>query len=327
MTRISVALATHDGERFLREQLDSLARQTLPPTELVVQDDASTDGTLAVLDDFARDSPFPVRIASNESRLGFSTTFLVAASRCEGDAIAFCDQDDVWLEHKLEGCGGALAEPDVMLAMHSSRVVDETLVAAGRVYPRYSDAVLARLGGDPWLAVRGMSMVFRAELMRVGDWRARPRSHYVDGPMHHDEWIYGLARALGRIALIGEPLALYRQHGANVTGVAGGLRGRLREATTTGWTYYSRRHGQALDTAALFRRLASEDSERRDRLLEAADAHERLARRLEPRLGVYDPAAGRRVRAARLVQLTRGGGFGPGAVARDAFMIALGRHG
>jgi glycosyltransferase involved in cell wall biosynthesis len=327
VTRISVALATHNGERFLREQLDSLARQTLPPTELVVQDDASTDGTIALLENFARDSSFPVRIASNESRLGFSTTFLAAASRCAGDAIAFCDQDDVWLEHKLERCRDALAGPEVVLAMHASRLVDETLAPTGRIYPRYADAVVSRLGGDPWAAVRGMSMVFGADLIRLGDWRVRPRSHYVDGPMHHDEWIYLLARARGRIALIAEPLALYRQHGSNVAGAAGGLRPRLREALGTGWTYYSRRHGQALDAAELFRRLASEDSASRDRLLEAAEEHERLARRLEPRLGVYDPAASRRVRAARLVRLARGGGFGPGALARDALMIALGRHG
>jgi glycosyltransferase involved in cell wall biosynthesis len=325
--RISVALATHNGERFLREQLDSLARQTLAPAELVVQDDASADGTLAVLEDFARGSSFPLRIESNESQLGFSTTFLRAASRCEGDAIAFCDQDDVWLEHKLERCGAALSGSDVVLAMHSSRVVDETLGPMGTVYPRYLDAVLPRLGGDPWAAVRGMSMVFQADLMGLGDWRVRPRSHYVDGPMHHDEWIYMLARARGRIALIAEPLALYRQHGTNVAGAAGGVRQRVREALGTGWTYYSRRHGQALDAAAFLRGLASEDSAGRDRLLEAAEEYERLARRLEPRLGVYDPAASRAARAVRLVRLARGDGFGPAALARDALMIALGRHG
>jgi glycosyltransferase involved in cell wall biosynthesis len=335
LTRISVALATHNGERFLREQLDSLARQTLTPSELVVQDDWSTDGTLAVLEDFARDSSFPVRIAPNESRLGFSTTFLVAASRCEGDAIAFCDQDDVWLEHKLERCRDALAGSEVLLAMHASRVVDEALAPTGLIYPRYgSDAVVPRLGGDPWAAVRGMSMVFDADLIRVGDWQARPRSHYVDGPLHHDEWIYLLARALGRIALIGEPLALYRQHGANVAGAAGGLRRRLHEATTTGWTYYEKRRDQALDVTALFRELAEETADPgvRDRFTEAAEHHAELAKQLDPRLAVYEPGVGARERAARLARLARSGayarrGFGPAAFARDALMIALRRHG
>src|SRR5205823_8200339 len=120
------ALATFNGERFLRQQLDSLAVQTLLPHELVISDDHSTDSTVAILEGFAGSSPFPVRINSNEERLGFADNFLAAAARCSGDLIAFCDQDDIWSGQKLERCVAAFG-PDVVLAVHNCTVTDSDL--------------------------------------------------------------------------------------------------------------------------------------------------------------------------------------------------------
>lgn len=67
--RVSVALATYNGERFLREQLDSLAEQTLLPAELVVSDDGSTDRTVAIVREFAGRAPFPVKLLKRGDRL------------------------------------------------------------------------------------------------------------------------------------------------------------------------------------------------------------------------------------------------------------------
>ena len=64
--RISVAMATYNGERYIREQLDSIARQTLLPIEIVITDDGSTDRTREVVEEFARTSPFLVRLVRNE---------------------------------------------------------------------------------------------------------------------------------------------------------------------------------------------------------------------------------------------------------------------
>jgi glycosyltransferase involved in cell wall biosynthesis len=63
---LSVALATFNGERFLEQQLASFANQTLQPTELVVCDDGSTDGTSGIVEQFARDAPFPVQLGVND---------------------------------------------------------------------------------------------------------------------------------------------------------------------------------------------------------------------------------------------------------------------
>jgi glycosyltransferase involved in cell wall biosynthesis len=333
MTSVSVAMATYNGERFLLDQLSSLAAQTLRPSELVVRDDGSTDGTLDVLDDFQRGSPFPVRV-SRGRKLGFADAFLAAAGSCTGELIAFCDQDDVWLPRKLERCAAVFADGDVRVAIHSSEIVDERLAPTGRRYPDVPvDRFVPPLSSDPWLAVRGMSMVFDARLLTVADPTNRPPSHYLPGAaMHHDEWVYGLGRALGAVAFVAEPLALYRQHESNVTGSPGGAAARIREVFTTGWTYYSRRRDQARKLGAAFDTLAATagDAEVARRAAAASRSLRELVERIDRRVAVYEPGAARRRRAGRLVRLARDGGYrglGARAVVRDGLMVALGRHG
>ena len=93
--KLSVAMATYNGERFLEQQLLSIARQIRLPDEMVVSDDGSNDGTIDILERFATNAPFPVRIYRNLNPLGYGDNFLKAASLCDGDLIAFSDQDDV----------------------------------------------------------------------------------------------------------------------------------------------------------------------------------------------------------------------------------------
>ena len=336
MKTISVALATYNGERFLAEQLRSLAAQTVLPDELVVYDDGSTDATLGIVADFARTSPFPVRVESDAQRRGSSDAFFAAARACEGDLVALCDQDDVFLPEKLERCRAALDRSDVLAAIHSSQVVDEWLRPTGRRFPDIRRTqIVSALTSDPWLAVRGMSMVVDARVVRLAAAEARPPSHYLEGAtMHHDEWIYVLASSLGAVAFLAEPLALYRQHGSNVTRIPTRL-SVVRNFATTGWSYYGRRRDQA---RALERILGgvgnvSAGDEWEGGAQSAARSFGLLADRLERRLCVYEPGVGFGVRARRLLQLARrgdyarGAGFGPGALARDALMIALGRTG
>ncbi|WP_236555023.1 glycosyltransferase [Novosphingobium sp. 9U] len=83
--RISIALATCNGERFISEQLQSLNEQVLAPHELVVCDDVSTDKTFIILEQFVENARFPVRLYRNDVRLGFRANFMKAASLCEGD--------------------------------------------------------------------------------------------------------------------------------------------------------------------------------------------------------------------------------------------------
>lgn len=111
MIKVSVAMATYNGSKYLNQQLDSLASQDYLPFELVVCDDNSSDDTIAILTHFARRAPFPVFIHKNSSNIGPIANFFKAISYCSGDWISFCDQDDVWLKHKIH---------DVVIAVQSN---------------------------------------------------------------------------------------------------------------------------------------------------------------------------------------------------------------
>ena len=222
MPKISVALATYNGGTHLREQLASLVGQTVQPTELVVSDDGSTDETLAIIEDFARRSPFPVVRAPHKGRLGFADNFLHAAENCRHELIAFCDQDDVWLPSKLEIASRRIIADDSLIALHTLTVTDADLRPAGFVWMQgiTGNKVFEPLELDPFFTGWGNSMIFRRELLGVCDRAKRPKQPFhPDRFLSHDTWLYTLAAALGRVSHILTPLLLYRQHGNNAAGV------------------------------------------------------------------------------------------------------------
>jgi glycosyltransferase involved in cell wall biosynthesis len=147
---ISVALATYNGARYLREQLESLVVQRVRPAELVVGDDGSNDDTPLILQAFAQTAPFPVRFMPKGERRGFADNFLGIAAACTHDLVAFCDQDDVWLPGKLEA-GLARIEADrSLLALHRLTTTNEALQPTGLwTQGIEKDAVFEPLALDP----------------------------------------------------------------------------------------------------------------------------------------------------------------------------------
>ena len=125
MISVSVAMATYNGQKFIREQLDSLAAQQRLPSELIITDDASSDKTVVIAEQFAKTAPFPVHVHGHDNRLGYRANFMRAASLCTSDVIAFCDQDDVWSPQKLALCIEPFQDPAVLLAHHNAEVVTE----------------------------------------------------------------------------------------------------------------------------------------------------------------------------------------------------------
>lgn len=119
--KISVAMTTYNGEKFLPEQLESLRLQSRPADEVIIVDDRSTDGTLDLLMKYRGDHPdFPVRIFENRENQGYKRNFHIAAKKTTGDLILFCDQDDMWAEEKIETLAGMMEEHPEMLTLASS---------------------------------------------------------------------------------------------------------------------------------------------------------------------------------------------------------------
>lgn len=211
MATLSVAMATYNGERFLQEQLESLARQRRLPDELVVSDDGSSDGTLAILEAFAARSSFPVQITQNARQLGYGTNFLHATSLCRGDLIAFADQDDVWMEDKLAHCIPFFADSEVLLAIHAGKVVDENLQPLGFHHPSIRRTRVQRDRTMFEKTLPGFSMIIRKEIPGLFHTPRAPNSHNGQ-PMPHDLWAGILAGVFGKVAFINEPLVYYRRH-------------------------------------------------------------------------------------------------------------------
>src|SRR5262249_10160572 len=100
--KISIALCTYNGAKYLSSQLESYLAQTCLPDEVVVCDDCSQDETVTILNDFAIRAPFPVRILVNDQNLGSTKNFEKSISLCSGEIIFLSDQDDVWMPNKIE---------------------------------------------------------------------------------------------------------------------------------------------------------------------------------------------------------------------------------
>ena len=322
--RISIAMAVRNAELYLEPLLDSIGRQTRLPQELVVHDDASEDATTEILDAFARDAGFEVRVERAPARRGHVDGFLRAARACRGDLVAFCDADDVWLEHKLEVCHAAIERSGAQLALHAVRVVDAELREVAPPWPAIDASRVVPPLGLTGLAVDapGMAMVFRRELLEVADPASRPPSRYGLGrQMLHDEWVLFLAGVLGPVQLIAEPLLLYRQHGENDSGWF------ERERVNTLAPVIDDYRNAAEHCAACADYLestAADDPSVSARLGAGAEYYRRTAENWRLRLRLYG-AAGRGSRARIVSRLlaehayrsTARGGFGRRALGKD----------
>jgi glycosyltransferase involved in cell wall biosynthesis len=217
---VSVVLATYNGSRFISEQIESLLKQTFQPTQLIVSDDCSRDGTLSIVEKLVRDSCIKIEIIRNNPAYGFRDNFLRAAMQATGDFIAFCDQDDVWSPLKLERCSSFFDQEAVSLIVHKAITIDENSKEIGAFSQGIKKtAVKPPLSYDPWMTFFGFSMVFRREVLHLADNFTR----FVDfiQPSHrvaHDRWIIFLSQMVGKTVEINEPLVGYRQHTDNAFG-------------------------------------------------------------------------------------------------------------
>jgi glycosyltransferase involved in cell wall biosynthesis len=101
--RTSVVICTYNGADTIVEQLDSIRNQTLKVDEVVICDDRSTDNTVDVVRSYIEKEQLSGwNIYVNENNLGYASNFFYAACKAQGDFIFFCDQDDIWVENRVE---------------------------------------------------------------------------------------------------------------------------------------------------------------------------------------------------------------------------------
>ena len=192
MVKISVIMCTYNGAAYLGEQLDSLRTQTLPPFELVVQDDGSTDGTMDLLRDYQRRHPgLRIRLFANPERMGYNRNFLC------------CDQDDVWHADKLEVLARELG--DAPLVFHNSTLMTNDRRELGLLHTRPLPPVIPSLGAMLYPRAYGHQIMFRRELLPA-------LARFIPDGISYDYLIYTVAAAAGPLRYVHQSLVQWRRH-------------------------------------------------------------------------------------------------------------------
>jgi glycosyltransferase involved in cell wall biosynthesis len=207
---ISIALCTYNGEKFLREQLDSLVHQDYPNLEIIITDDCSSDQTPNILQEFSSRYPF-ITVYYNEENLGYIKNFEKALRLCNGEFIALSDQDDIWSLNKISLMVDQIGEN--MLIYHDSEFIDDSGKSMNK---KMSDIINMYSGNNfrPFLlfnCVSGHACLFKQELLN--SCLPFPKGVF------HDRWLAFTATNLGSIAYLDLPLVKYRQHESSDTNI------------------------------------------------------------------------------------------------------------
>ena len=206
--KISIALATYNGGKYLQEQLDSFSKQSRVPDELIVCDDGSTDNTLDILRKYENQSPFTVRIFQNPQNLGYVQNFAKAMGLCSGDIIFLSDQDDVWYPNKLDVVVRYFqSDPSCLLVANDSDLADESLLQSGLTI----SGQLRSSGVTDRQFANGCCSAISKKFLDI----MLPIPAMIQ--ITHDGWMHDLGYWLRCRKIIPDVLQLYRRHNSNTS--------------------------------------------------------------------------------------------------------------
>ena len=231
----AVVMTTHDGELFVARQIDSILSQSLLPAQLTIVDDASGDGTRAIVHELAAVAPVPIHLISVDGSQHRNLKTRVTANVIRGlnlvasfEFVLLSDQDDEWLPERLERQHDLLtSRPDALLVAADGVLIDEGGVAiGGRLRDRFPappewdrlDAAQRVRAAVRRPFVTGATCALRRELV--------PLLTPVPAGWLFDRWATLVAASRDGLVLQPEALIRYRIHGAQVTGVAQAPTGR-----------------------------------------------------------------------------------------------------
>ena len=213
---ISIAICTYNGERYIQEQLKSIIRQTVLPNEIILCDDCSNDRTVEYAKEILEVSGIEYKIIINEVNIGFVKNFEKAINHTHGDIIFLSDQDDVWLENKIEKIISYFNDSSILLVHHNCILTDAKLQTELHSYWKCVNINVAQFNEmvyDSLLisnCVQGSACAFRRVLFDM--------SAPFPERACHDEWMALVAMCKGRMYAVESPLMQYRQWGKNTIG-------------------------------------------------------------------------------------------------------------
>lgn len=227
--KLSVALCSYNGAKYIEEQIDSILNQTMPVYEIVVCDDGSTDDTMQIVECLQADSSVSIRIFKNQDKLGVGPNFQKAVDLCQGDIVLFSDQDDVWTPQKTTIIAEYFeSHPDVNVVFTDADLIDgdgnplqltPSNLWGYHFAPKYKNWFDNGLQLDCFVSgnvhATGATMAFR---------KSFSNNHPFESLANHGEVLHDFALALfaaedNSLGYISQPLIKYRLHDGQTCGL------------------------------------------------------------------------------------------------------------
>lgn len=209
-TKISICLATFNGEKFLKQQLDSIQNQTYTDWHLIIQDDCSSDKTIDILNTYKKS--MNIKIYKNNINIGYRKNFESLIQKTNTDYIMICDQDDIWQVDKIEILMRNIGENSLVYS--NSMLIDENSISLNKTLSKKlknkfinSNSAINFLYDN---CVSAHSVLFKKELL--------PFIKKFPKTIYFDNYIAATASSLNGVKYIHENLVLYRQHASNTLG-------------------------------------------------------------------------------------------------------------
>jgi len=214
--QIDILMAVYNGEKYLKEQLDSILNQTYEKFNLIISNDCSSDNSLEILNEYQKRDDRIV-VFDQEKNLGLIKNFEFLLTKVINKYFMLSDQDDVWYNNKIEVSLNKIVEDNVMLVHTDLEVVDDNLRTINNsflkqlnIYKkaiRFNDYNLIFLDN----CVTGCTILANSEIIEKA-------LCLPEKPILHDWWLALIAGTIGKIGFINEPTIKYRQHESNLIG-------------------------------------------------------------------------------------------------------------
>lgn len=222
--KISVALCTYNGEKYIEEQLKSILEQSVPVSEIVVFDDCSSDTTILIIKQIEENYPGIIHFYKNETNVGFCKNFERALTECTGDYIFFSDQDDVWHSNKVEKIVSFLSETGLYGVFTNGELIDGN-------GERLDATLFETLKVDKYLSTTRLCpelftmLCFNENFVTGATLAIKKEAKNIVIPfktsesIFHDHYIALRLSAIGKFGYINNCLISYRIHPSQQTGM------------------------------------------------------------------------------------------------------------
>lgn len=205
--RISVCMATRNGEKYIGRQMESILKQLEDEDEVIVSDDSSTDRTIGIIQNFSDER---IKLFEHNTFLSPVYNFENACKKATGENIVLADQDDIWLDNKIEIVRRKLAEKkgQIYTIMMDGEIIDEKDKSQGETLfgmVKVGKGIMKNIYRNCYV---GCSMAFTRDLLKV----ALPFPPHI--PMH-DSWLGILSEIFGEVEFVPEKTIKYRRHAVN----------------------------------------------------------------------------------------------------------------